>query len=78
MKMDSRKMRKELEERLGNESRSISYDREKDQLRIENSRTGKGITVSLSGIVAKWHSEKEKAIDEVVYYIEEGRVSTST
>lgn len=72
MKMDSRKMRKELELRLGNESRSISYDREKDQLRIENTRSGKGITVSLSGIVAKWHSEKEKAIDEVVYYIEEG------
>ncbi|MDP4168993.1 MAG: DUF1444 domain-containing protein [Bacillota bacterium] len=72
MKMDSRKMRSEIESRLNSGNRTFSYDREKDQLRIENNENGKGITVSLSGIVAKWHTEKEKAIDEVVYYIEEG------
>nr|WP_263325393.1 DUF1444 domain-containing protein [Neobacillus sp. Marseille-Q6967] len=72
MKMDSKKLKKELESRLAAEGRVIIYDREKDQLRIENEAAGKGITVSLPGIVAKWHSEKEKAIDEVVYYVEEG------
>lgn len=65
-------MKKELEARLGKEDRKISYDREKDLLRIENKSTGKGISISLSGIVAKWHVEKDKAIEEVVYYIEEG------
>lgn len=70
--MDSLKMKKELEARLGKEDRKISYDREKDLLRIENKSTGKGISISLSGIVAKWHVEKDKAIEEVVYYIEEG------
>jgi uncharacterized protein YtpQ (UPF0354 family) len=72
MKMDSKKMRKVLEERLAGKERLISYDREKDQLRIESETTGKGITVSLPGIVAKWHTEQDKAIDEVVYYVEEG------
>jgi uncharacterized protein YtpQ (UPF0354 family) len=72
MKMDSNKMRRELEARLGSEDRVISYDRERDQLRVESKVAGKGITISLGGVVAKWHNEKEKAIDEIVYYVEEG------
>jgi uncharacterized protein YtpQ (UPF0354 family) len=79
MKMDSMKMKRELESRLAGEDRLITYDREKDQLRIENKTLGKGITITLAGIVAKWHTEKEKAIDEVVYYVEEGlRAMTDT
>jgi uncharacterized protein YtpQ (UPF0354 family) len=70
--MDSRKMRKELENRLQHPDRTFSYDREKDQLRIENKNTGRGITIALPGIVAKWQDQKEKAIDEVVYYVSEG------
>ncbi|MCM3125558.1 MULTISPECIES: DUF1444 domain-containing protein [unclassified Mesobacillus] len=70
--MDSRKMRKELEKRLQHPDRTFSYDREKDQLRIENKNTGRGITIALPGIVAKWQDQKEKAIDEVVYYVSEG------
>ncbi|WP_248737240.1 DUF1444 domain-containing protein [Neobacillus rhizosphaerae] len=70
--MDSKKMRRELEERLSGKDRVISYDREKDQLRIESELNGKGITISLPGIVAKWHVKQEKAIDEIVYYVEEG------
>src|SRR5690606_40220145 len=48
----------------------FTYDRDKESLRIENEETGKGTVVALSGIVAKWHEQKEKAIDEVVYYVE--------
>jgi uncharacterized protein YtpQ (UPF0354 family) len=70
--MDSKQMRKELEKRLSRPDRTFSFDREKDQLRIENKQTGKGITISLPGIIAKWQTQKEKAIDEVVYYVEEG------
>jgi uncharacterized protein YtpQ (UPF0354 family) len=72
MKMDNKRMRKELEARLASNDRLFIYDNEKDQLRIESKLNGKGITISLSGIVAKWHNEKDKAIDEVVYYVEEG------
>lgn len=71
MKMDERKLRNILEERLKGPGRLFTYDREKESLRIENEETGKGIDVALSGIVAKWHEQKEKAIDEVVYYVEE-------
>ncbi len=79
MKMDSIKMKKELESRLASDDRLITYDRKQDQLRIEHKTIGKGITISLAGIVAKWHSEKDKAIDEVVYYVEEGlRAMTDT
>lgn len=70
--MDSIKMKNELQKRLANVKRKFEYDRKKDTLRIEDTETGKGITISLPGIVAKWHEQKEKAIDEVVYYIEEG------
>jgi len=72
MKMDSKKMRRELEARLVGKDRVISYDRERDQLRIESKVVGKGITVSIPGIIAKWNVENEKAIDEIVYYVEEG------
>ncbi|WP_411675461.1 DUF1444 domain-containing protein [Bacillus sp. S3] len=72
MKMDSKKMRRAIEERLAGKDRVISYDREKDQLRIESEIVNKGITVSLPGIIAKWNIEKDKAIDEIVYYVEEG------
>ncbi len=72
MKMDSIKMKKELEKRLTNPNRTFSFDKKKDELRIENKQTGKGITISLPGIIAKWELQKEKAIEEVVYYVEEG------
>lgn len=72
MKMDSKKMKAALEERLAKENRTFIFDKKKDELRIENRDTGKGITISLPGIIAKWQEQKEKAIDEVVYYVEEG------
>jgi uncharacterized protein YtpQ (UPF0354 family) len=70
--MDSKIIKRLLEERLASDDRLISYDPEKEQMRIESTITGKGITISLPGIVAKWETGKDKAIDEVVYYVEEG------
>jgi uncharacterized protein YtpQ (UPF0354 family) len=72
MKMDSNKMNKELQKRLAHPERSFQFNRQKDELRIESKKTGKGITISLPGIIAKWNEQKEKAIDEIVYYVEEG------
>lgn len=72
MKMDSIKMKKLLEQRLQGPNRTFKYDRKNDQLRIESTETGKGITVSLPGVIGKWHEQKEEAIEAVVYYVEEG------
>ena len=71
MKMTSRKLSDILEKRLQNDSWSFHFDREKDSLRIEDKNTGKGITLELPGIIAKWEQKKDDAIDEVVYYTEE-------
>ncbi len=71
MKMDSKKIRKLLEDRLSRPEWQFIYDREKDSLRVEDRTSKKGITITLPGIVAKWNTEKDAAIDEVAYYIEE-------
>jgi uncharacterized protein YtpQ (UPF0354 family) len=69
--MDIKQIREKLENRLAAPQRIFHFDRDKDTLRIENKETGKGITITLPPIVAKWENQKEKAIDEVVYYVEE-------
>ncbi len=70
--MDSKKMKDLLKKKLSSNNRTFTFDAKKDQIRIESKESGKGVTVTLPGIIAKWETEKEKAIDEVVYYIEQG------
>jgi uncharacterized protein YtpQ (UPF0354 family) len=71
VKMTSRKMKELIEKRLSRPEWSFLYDNKKDQLRIEETESKKGITISLPGIIAKWEEKKEKAIEEVVYNVEE-------
>lgn len=71
MKMNSKKMKDELMKRLDRPEWAFHHDPEKDTLRVENKETKKGITVALPGIIAKWEMKKEKAIEEIVYYVEE-------
>ena len=75
--MTAQKMRKILEERLADESRKFSYDREKSELRVENIHTKKGVKVSLPPIIANWEKNNDSAIDEVVYFVSEGLNATS-
>lgn len=70
--MNSFMLKKILEEKLSHPDREIRHDREKDVLRIEDKYTKKGISVTLSKVLANYHKQKDKAIDEVVYYIEHG------
>lgn len=72
MKMDSKKMKDILKSKLETADRLFTFDAKKDQIRIESKSSKKGVTVSLPGIIAKWETEKERAIEEVVYYIEQG------
>lgn len=71
MKMTSLKMKNILSERLQRKNWTIEYDHKSEQLRIEDKETNKGITISMPTIVSKWEDRKEKAIDEIVYYVEE-------
>jgi uncharacterized protein YtpQ (UPF0354 family) len=71
MRMDSKQLVKQLQERLKKESRTFQFDSKQDTLRIENVKTGKGITVELSKVLANYEQVQEKAIEEIVYYVEE-------
>jgi len=78
MKMTVEKLKKLLTERLEKEGRNIAYNREKDQLRVENAESGKGVTLSLGPVLAKWERNREKAIDEIVFYVEEALKAMET
>ncbi|WP_246941544.1 DUF1444 domain-containing protein [Bacillus pinisoli] len=69
--MTSIKMKKLLEERLANPNWETSYHSKQDTLKVTDKEHEKGVTISLPGIISKWEVSKEKAIDEVVYYVEE-------
>ncbi|HEX6923172.1 MAG TPA: DUF1444 domain-containing protein [Bacillales bacterium] len=70
--MNSVEMKKKLEERLERPGWKFTFDREKDKLRVEDEQTGKGMTLSLPGLISKYEQENEAVIDEVVHYVEQG------
>ncbi|OMP67427.1 DUF1444 domain-containing protein [Domibacillus epiphyticus] len=69
--MSIMKLKKKLEEALKKENRTIAFDREKEEMRVENSNTKKGVTVALGGILAKFEGNVDKAAEETIYYINE-------
>ncbi|WP_409302238.1 DUF1444 domain-containing protein [Peribacillus sp. SCS-155] len=71
MKMDGRKMAGIIKERLKGENRSFHFDSKNDVLRIDNTVTGKGLSIEMGRVIANWETAKEKAVDEVVYYAEQ-------
>ncbi len=71
MKMTTIKMKTRLMESLAGRGLSFTYNRDNEELRIENKETGKGITIALSPLVSKYEQSGQKAIDEVLYYIKE-------
>lgn len=71
MAMTSLKLKKILEERLANPEYRTSYNRDKDTFRIEWKATHKGMTVTLSHVVAKYNHRGTIAIDELENHITE-------
>lgn len=69
--MMSVQLKKKLEQALSREDRTILYDREKEEMRIELKKTGKGVTVTLGSILAKFEGNVDKAAEETVYYVNE-------
>ncbi|MGE6628838.1 DUF1444 domain-containing protein [Bacillus sp. NPDC077027] len=70
-KMTSRQLATQLKARLANDDWTHHFDREKDTLRVENKESGKGITLELPPIIAKWEMKPEETLDEIVYYVDE-------
>jgi len=69
--MSTMKLKRELEQALAQPNRTIAFDREREEMRIENSETKKGVTVTLGGILAKFEGNVQKAAEETVYYVNE-------
>jgi len=64
-------MRDKLKDRLKHLDVKFSFNREDETLRISRVDNGKGVTVKINPIVAKYKSQKEKIVDEIIYYVEE-------
>ena len=78
MKMTSLKMKRELEKYFDANEYSFSFDKKQDELRIVNKECNKGITIVLGSVIAKWEVGGEKALEEVVYYIQNGLRALAT
>ncbi|MCP3033111.1 DUF1444 domain-containing protein [Halobacillus sp. A1] len=71
MKMTSIKMKKMLEDRLQNDEWKTIFNRDKDTFRIEWKESGKGITITLPNVVAKYENRGEPALDELEDHVQE-------
>src|SRR5699024_10766539 len=71
MKMTSIKMKKLLEDKLKNDSYSISYNRDKDTMRIEWKETKQGMTISLPQVVGKNEEKGDEAVKDLVAHVTE-------
>lgn len=69
--MDSKALKAILEKKLAKSDRQFIFDNEKESLRIEDKQTQKGINLSLPGLVSRYEREKDKAIEDIVYYVNE-------
>ncbi|MGV3488995.1 MAG: DUF1444 family protein [Tuberibacillus sp.] len=70
MDLKAKEMAQKLEERLKKPKWNFIYNKEEEKLRIEDAQSGKGVTVELNGLIAKYETQKDKAIDDAIYYIE--------
>lgn len=65
-------IKREIEASLNNENWVTSYDRNNESLKITDKRFNKGVTIKLSLLTEKFKENKEKALKDTLYYINEG------
>ncbi|MGE7940689.1 DUF1444 domain-containing protein [Lysinibacillus xylanilyticus] len=58
-----------LKQQLNEETFDFEFDKKHDKLRLNHKKIGKGMELSLPGILAKYNDKQGAAIDEVVYTI---------
>lgn len=71
MTMTSIKMKRLLEERLNDPKFRTSYNRDKDEFRVEWKETRKGITIKLPNVITKYNNRGESALTELENHIKE-------
>lgn len=71
MSMTSLKLKRILEERLNNPKYRTSYNRDKDEFRVEWEESKQGMTIKLANVVVKYNQRGEIALDELEAHIHE-------
>lgn len=71
MTMTSIKMKRLLEKRLDSPQYRTSYNRDKDEFRIEWKDSKKGITIKLPNVITKYNKRGESALLELENHIKE-------
>jgi len=67
--MNSQQIVEQIQLKLGTEKFHYTYDEKQDKLRVEHKELGKGLDISIAGVVSKFEVKKEVAIDEVLYTV---------
>ena len=67
--MNSKQIVEQIQQKLGTEKFHYTYDEKQDKLRVEHKELGKGLDISIAGVVSKFEVRKEVAIDEVLYTV---------
>ena len=67
--MNSKQIVEQIQRKLGTEKFHYTYDEKQDKLRVEHKELGKGLDISIAGVVSKFEVKKEVAIDEVLYTV---------
>ncbi len=60
-----------LKKQLSEQKFDFQFDKKQDKLRLNHKKIGKGMELSLPGILAKYNEKQEAAVEEVVYTIEQ-------
>lgn len=60
-----------IKTRLGDTRFTYQYDKKYDKLRLNHTKLGHGMELSLPGVLTKYNEKKDAAIAEVVYTIEQ-------
>ncbi|WP_332238973.1 DUF1444 family protein [Sporolactobacillus sp. KGMB 08714] len=66
--MNQQELKKILTEKLASEGRRIRYDHKSGKIRVVNTDSGKGVTLSLADILERSSREGARAVEESVYY----------
>lgn len=69
--MKSIEMKRKLENRLKRPEWRFTFDHEQDTLRIEEEKSGKGMTLSLPGIISKYEAGRESVVEDIAHHVEE-------
>ena len=67
--MNSKQIVEQIQQKLGIEKFHYTYDEKQDKLRLEHKELGKGLDISIAGVVSKYEVKKETAIEEVLYTV---------